>query len=171
MTLRAEINKELRHLLATDERVILLGQSIRDSYGGACKVTRGLSTKYPDRVLDLPISEAASIGMAVGLAIEGKIPIVEIMFANFLTLCVDQIERALELAYYLNIPFKIIIRAMYNEDEMYGPSHTGYPELLLDMWVNPVYDWTVVRSADQIYKRAIICEANVVVLLERKQSY
>ncbi len=53
------INLALHDLMQTDDRVFVLGEDILDPYGGAFKVTRGLSTKFPDRVLTTPISEAA----------------------------------------------------------------------------------------------------------------
>ncbi|MBZ0120825.1 MAG: hypothetical protein K8H88_27775, partial [Sandaracinaceae bacterium] len=60
-------------------------------YGGAFKVTKGLSTAFPDRVLTTPISEAGFTGVAVGMAMRGLRPIVEIMFGDFLTLAADQL--------------------------------------------------------------------------------
>jgi hypothetical protein len=51
------LNRALATLLADDSRVMVLGEDIRDPYGGAFKVTRGLSTRFPDRVLNTPISE------------------------------------------------------------------------------------------------------------------
>ena len=67
-------------------RVLLLGEDIRSPYGGAFKVTRGLSDDYPDRVINTPISEAGIVGIANGLALGGRRPIVEIMFGDFLGL-------------------------------------------------------------------------------------
>ena len=85
------INTALEKMLKNHEEVILYGEDLLDPYGGAFKVTKGLSTKFPDRVLPTPISEAAIIGMAGGMAIGGLRPIVEIMFGDFITLAADQI--------------------------------------------------------------------------------
>ena len=74
-----------------DDSVFVLGEDILDPYGGAFKVTKGLSTVFPDRVLTTPISEAAITGFSTGLAIRGYKPILEIMFGDFITLCTDQI--------------------------------------------------------------------------------
>ena len=71
--------------------MVLLGEDIADPYGGAFKVTRGLSTDFPERVRTTPISEGAIAGISAGLALAGYRPIAEIMFGDFLTLCFDQI--------------------------------------------------------------------------------
>src|SRR5690606_37383585 len=69
-------------LLRDDPRVFLYGQDI-GAFGGAFKATKGLAAAFPGRVLDSPISEDAMIGLAVGAAIEGMRPIVEMQFADF----------------------------------------------------------------------------------------
>jgi acetoin:2,6-dichlorophenolindophenol oxidoreductase subunit beta len=75
----------LRAALNEDDRVILLGEDLVDPYGGAFKVTRGLSTDFPGRVRSTPISEGAIAGLSAGLALSGYRPIAEIMFGDFLT--------------------------------------------------------------------------------------
>ena len=83
------INNSLEKMLRNHKEIILYGEDLLDPYGGAFKVTRGLSTKFPNRVLPTPISEAAMIGMAGGMAIGGLRPILEIMFGDFLSLIFD----------------------------------------------------------------------------------
>jgi pyruvate dehydrogenase E1 component beta subunit len=90
MTVREALNLALDHALSSDQRVILLGEDIADP--GASGPTRGLSTKYgTDRVLDTPISEAAIIGAATGLALDGFLPVAEIMIMDFIGIAADQI--------------------------------------------------------------------------------
>ena len=74
LTYNKALNQTLDKLLAEHQDVILLGEDIRDPYGGAFKVTRGLSTKYPDRVINTPISELAITGIATGMAMRGMRP-------------------------------------------------------------------------------------------------
>src|SRR5512139_2626079 len=81
----------LHNAFAADEKVYLLGEDVLDPYGGAFKVTRGLSETYPGRVLTTPISEAGFTGLAAGMALRGLRPVVEIMFGDFLTLAADQL--------------------------------------------------------------------------------
>jgi len=74
-----------------DERVIYLGEDV-GMYGGIFSSTTGLLDKYgPSRVLDTPISESAFIGLAIGAATEGMRPIAELMFSDFMGVCLDQI--------------------------------------------------------------------------------
>ncbi|MGH2348306.1 MAG: alpha-ketoacid dehydrogenase subunit beta [bacterium] len=81
----------LREAMRADERVILLGEDI-GVYGGAFGVTDGLLEEFGhDRVRDTPISEAAITGCAIGGAITGLRPVVEIQFMDFITLCMEQL--------------------------------------------------------------------------------
>ena len=91
VTVRAALNLSLRKMLANDPDVILLGEDLHDPYGGAFKVTAGLSTEFAGRVISTPISEAGVVGASIGLALAGYRPIAEIMFADFVTLAMDQL--------------------------------------------------------------------------------
>jgi pyruvate/2-oxoglutarate/acetoin dehydrogenase E1 component len=92
MTVMAAINAALDEALAADPRVFLLGEDLADPASGVSHVTSGLSTKHGrSRVLDTPISEAAIVGAAIGAAIEGQIPVAEIMIMDFIGIAVDQI--------------------------------------------------------------------------------
>src|SRR5436309_11413698 len=86
-----ELNRALHALMRDDPRVILLGEDLLDPYGGAFKVSRGLSTAFPDRVLSTPIAEAGIVGTCNGMALAGMRPIAELMFADFATLAADQL--------------------------------------------------------------------------------
>jgi 2-oxoisovalerate dehydrogenase E1 component len=132
-SVRVALNQALHHLLAHDPRVLLLGEDLHDPYGGAFKVTAGLSTAFPGRVVSTPISEAAITGAAIGLALAGRRPVVEIMFADFLTLCLDQIcNHALKfpgIAEGLQVP--VVIRTPAGGRRGYGPTHSQSPENIL----------------------------------------
>ena len=84
------VNAALDEELARDPNVFLLGEDI-GLYGGAFGVTRGLFEKYgAKRLLETPISENSFTGVAVGAAMLGLRPVVEIMFMDFLALALDQ---------------------------------------------------------------------------------
>ena len=92
LTVVGAINEALDEALAADQRVFLLGEDLADPGGGVSGATTGLSTKHGrDRVLDTPISEAAIAGAAIGAAVEGQIPVAEIMIMDFITIAMDQI--------------------------------------------------------------------------------
>ena len=99
MTMREALNLALDQALEADERVFLLGEDIADP--GASGPTAGLSTKYGhSRVLDTPISEAAIVGAAIGAAIDGLLPVAEIMIMDFIGIAADQlINNAAKLRY------------------------------------------------------------------------
>lgn len=85
------IREGLREEMRADDRVVLLGEDI-GVYGGAFGVTDGLLDEFGDRrVRDTPISEAAITGCAIGGAITGLRPVVEIQFMDFITLCMEQL--------------------------------------------------------------------------------
>jgi 2-oxoisovalerate dehydrogenase E1 component len=129
---RAHLNNALAHLLETSDKTIILGEDLHDPYGGAFKVTAGLSTRYPGRVLSTPISEAGITGAAIGLSLSGYRPIMEVMFADFLTLCMDQLyNHAVKFpGMFKNMPVPLVIRAACGGGRGYGPTHSQSPENL-----------------------------------------
>ncbi len=99
-TIREAINEALREEMRRDPTIILLGEDIGVA-GGVFKVTNGLLKEFgPNRVFDTPIAEAGIMGLAVGAAMTGLRPIVEIMFSDFTTLASDQlVNQAAKLRY------------------------------------------------------------------------
>jgi pyruvate/2-oxoglutarate/acetoin dehydrogenase E1 component len=100
ITYQQAINEALEQEMARDEAVVLIGEDVaggegspgeEDAWGGVFGVTKGLKGKYPDRVLDTPISESAFIGAAAGAACSGLRPVAELMFNDFMGVCFDQI--------------------------------------------------------------------------------
>jgi pyruvate/2-oxoglutarate/acetoin dehydrogenase E1 component len=117
----------LAAVLAADPDVFLLGEDITDPYGGAFKVTRGLSTRFPAQVIGTPISEAGIVGVANGLALAGDKAIVEIMFADFVALAFDQIVNfaAKSTAMYgAPVPMPVVVRCPTGGNRGYGPTHS-----------------------------------------------
>ena len=127
ITYAQSINKALGKRLNKDKQVILLGEDVRDPYGGAFKLTKGLSTLYPDQVINTPMSESALTGVTAGLAIRGMRPILEIMFGDFITLCADQlINHAAKFSWMYNAQIKVpmVIRTPMGGRKGYGPTHS-----------------------------------------------
>jgi 2-oxoisovalerate dehydrogenase E1 component len=129
---RQSLNAALRHLLETVPEVLLLGEDLHDPYGGAFKVTQGLSSAFPGRVISTPISEAGVAGASIGLALAGFKPVTEVMFADFLTLCMDQIyNHAVKFpGMFRGMAVPLVIRAPSGGRRGYGATHSQSPEHL-----------------------------------------
>ncbi|OGO27854.1 MAG: hypothetical protein A2Z16_00115 [Chloroflexi bacterium RBG_16_54_18] len=132
-TVLESLNSALHQAFAEDTQLVLLGEDILDPYGGAFKVTRGLSDKYPQRVFTTPISEAGIVGVGAGLALRGLHPIVEIMFGDFLPLAADQlINHVAKFRWMYNLPgrLSLVIRTPMGGRRGYGPTHSQTLEKL-----------------------------------------
>lgn len=121
------LNAALRHLMEQDPAVHLFGQDILDPYGGAFAVTRGLSTRFPDRVHATPISEAAIVGSACGFALAGGKAVAELMFGDFIALATDQLVNSAAKHHYLSqgeASVNLVVRTPMGGGRGYGPTHS-----------------------------------------------
>jgi pyruvate/2-oxoglutarate/acetoin dehydrogenase E1 component len=126
-TVLQSLNEALHETFAADPRVVLLGEDLLDPYGGAFKVSRGLSSAYPNRVLASSISEAGITGVAAGMALRGLRPVVEIMFGDFITLAADQlINHIAKFRWMYNdqVTLPLVIRTPMGGRRGYGPTHS-----------------------------------------------
>lgn len=94
------INEALNQEMTRDPTVVIMGEDVaggmgtdgeQEAWGGVLGVTKGLYKKFGDRVMDTPITESAFIGAAVGAATAGLRPVAELMFIDFMGVCLDQI--------------------------------------------------------------------------------
>jgi pyruvate dehydrogenase E1 component beta subunit/2-oxoisovalerate dehydrogenase E1 component beta subunit len=116
--------------LADDPNVFIYGQDI-GAFGGAFKATKNLAQKFPGRVIDSPISEDAMMGLAVGAAINGMRPIIEVQFADFSTVGFNQIvNQAATLHWRTNVPCPITVRLPSGGTSGSGPFHSQSMEAL-----------------------------------------
>ena len=129
-------NDHLRSMLHAHSELHIWGEDIEDfpgssgkAYGGAFKVTKGLSQDFgTTRVQNMPISEAAIVGSAIGRAMSGRPTIVEVMFSDFLSLIFDQVVNHLskiQKMYGCHIKIPLVIRAPSGRGRGYGPTHSG----------------------------------------------
>jgi pyruvate/2-oxoglutarate/acetoin dehydrogenase E1 component len=125
------LRNALDQALAADSRVFIMGEDIA-AYGGSFGVTRGLIDKYgAERIRNTPISEPAFTGMAIGAAVAGSRPIVEIMFMDFVTLCVDQlVNMAAKLHYVYGQSCPLVLRTAMGAGRSYGATHSQCLERL-----------------------------------------
>jgi pyruvate/2-oxoglutarate/acetoin dehydrogenase E1 component len=94
ITYRDALREALREEMLADERIILLGEDLADPYGGAYKVSAGLSTEFgTERVIQTPISEEGFVGATVGAALTGMRPVVEVYYVDFTTMAMDPIAN------------------------------------------------------------------------------
>ena len=121
------IREALAQEMYLDERVFLMGEDI-GVYGGAFGVTKGLLERFGGgRVVETPISEAGFVGVAIGAALLGRRPVVEIMFSDFILLAMDQlVNHAAKFRYVYgeqaSVP--LVVRTPGGCGRAYGPTHS-----------------------------------------------
>ncbi len=160
------IREAQAHALAADPRVFLYGQDI-GGFGGAFKATKNLSSQFPGRVLDAPLSEDAIVGIAIGAAIEGMRPIVEMQFADFSTCGFNQIvNQAATLFYRTAVPCPIVVRLPSGGTSGAGPFHSQsmeaiyahYPGLIVMTPATVEDAYSMLLEAIAIDDPVIFCE-------------
>ena len=123
------ITQALREEMKRDSNVFIIGEDV-GVFGGAFKVTKGLFEEFgADRVIDTPISEAAIIGGAVGSAVRGMRPVVEMQFSDFITDGFNQTVNIAATTYYRwQIPVPMVVRMPSGAGISGGPFHSRNPE-------------------------------------------
>ncbi len=166
------ISQALGEAMREDETVIQIGEDIGE-FGGAFKVTKGLIEEFgEDRVIDTPLSESGFIGAAVGAALMGLRPVVEVQYADFLSCGWDQIVNvAAKIHYRTGDPVPMVIRAPSGAGLRAGPFHSQSPE----GWFAHVPGLKVVCPATPFdakgLLRSAIKDPNPVIFLEHKYLY
>ncbi|PRX50454.1 pyruvate dehydrogenase E1 component beta subunit [Prauserella shujinwangii] len=149
------INSGLAEELRRDPAVMLLGEDVGRP-GGAFGATQGLHAEFGEhRVRDTPISEAALTGTAVGAALAGLRPVVEIMFFDFVTLAMDQLVNQAAKMGYLSMgrfPVPLTVRTMCGAGLGSGPQHAQG----LEGWLAAVPGLKVVWSSTPADAKALL---------------
>jgi pyruvate/2-oxoglutarate/acetoin dehydrogenase E1 component len=168
------ITEALREEMARDEAVFVIGEDVAYP-GGSFSATRGLLEEFGERrVKDTPISEAAIVGLALGAATQGLRPVVEIMFMDFLTVCMDQIVNQVAKTRYMfggQYQLPLVIRTPGGGGLNAGPQHSQ----CLESWFAHVPGLKVVMPATPhdvkgLLKAAIRAD-NPVLFVENKALY
>ena len=166
-TVWAELMKEKPEL-------IMIGEDIQSPYGGAFKVTKGLSDLFPERVISTPISEAAITGIANGLALAGMRPVVEIMFGDFMTLALDQLlNHAAKFHHMYNgkAHCPMVLRTPMGGGRGYGPTHSQSLEKLV-AGIDTITTVALHCFIDPArVMRAVMESQHPVVIIENKLDY
>ena len=124
------IRQGLFEEMRKDERVVCMGEDIAQ-YGGAFKVTQGLFDEFgAKRVINTPIAESALVGAAIGMSLNGMLPVVEMQFIDFITCAFDQITSyAAKSRYRWGVGVPIVIRGPSSGNVHGGPFHSANPEM------------------------------------------
>ncbi len=163
----AAIAEEMRR----DPTVLVMGEDIGES-GGPLKTTVGLHDEFgPERIRDTPIAENGFVGAALGLAVTGYRPVVEIMFSDFLGVCFDQIVNSIAKHRFMSggrVAVPLVIRAIGGGGLRFGPQHSQTGET----WLLPFPGLKIVAASDpaEAYGmlKAAIRDDNPVVVIEHK---
>jgi 2-oxoisovalerate dehydrogenase E1 component beta subunit len=166
------INKALWHEMESDERVFMLGQDI-GTYGGAFRVTAGLLDRFgPERIIDTPISESAMIGCAIGAAMMGLLPVVEMQFIDFLACGFNQlVNGAAKTHYRWGQAVPLVVRGPAGGGVRGSAYHSENPEGIYQHapGLKVVAPGTVADAYGLL--RAAIHDPNPVLYLEHKFLY
>jgi len=168
------LQEALREEMQRDPAVFLMGEDI-GAYGGAFGVTRGLLAEFgAERVRCTPISEASIVGAAIGAALTGMRPVVEIMFMDFLTLAMDQLANHAAKVRYMYGPqvrVPLVLRTPAGGGRCYGATHSQS----LEAWFLHVPGVKVIAPATpadaKALLRAAIRDDNPVLCVEHKLLY
>jgi pyruvate/2-oxoglutarate/acetoin dehydrogenase E1 component len=168
------ITEALSEEMARDENVFVIGEDVGGP-GGAFSATKGLLETFGEkRVRDTPISESAIVGLAIGAAAQGLRPVAEIMFMDFLTVCMDQIVNQMaKMRYMFGGIYKlpVVIRAPCGGGLNAGPQHSQ----CLESWFAHVPGLKVVMPATPYdvkgLLKASIRDDNPTLFIENKALY
>jgi pyruvate dehydrogenase E1 component beta subunit len=174
ITIREAIREALVEEMMRDQDVILIGEDI-GRYGGTLQVTAGIWDQFgSERVLDTPMSESAITGAAVGAAMMGMKPVVEIMYADFQTIAADQlVNNAAKMcyAYNGNMEVPMVVRAAFGAGTRSGMHHCQN----LEAWFAHVPGLKVVMPATASdakgLLKAAIRDPDPVIFFEHKMLY
>jgi pyruvate/2-oxoglutarate/acetoin dehydrogenase E1 component len=168
------ISEAIKEEMTRDEAIFIIGEDIALP-GGSFSATRGLFEEFGERrVKDTPISESAIVGLAIGAAAQGLRPVVEIMFMDFLTVCMDQIVNQLAKMRYMfggQYRLPVVIRTPCGGGLNAGPQHSQ----CLESWFAHIPGLKVVMPATPYdakgLLKAAIRDDNPVLYIENKALY
>ena len=174
ITYREALNQALREEMRRDERVFLMGEEV-GFYQGAYKVSKGLLEEFgPERVLDTPITELGFTGLAVGAAMAGLRPVVEMMTFNFSLLALDQIvNSAAKMLYMSGGQFRVpmVIRGPGGSAHQLSAQHSQ----ALEAWFCHVPGLKVVMPSTPADAKGLLKSAvrdnNTVIFIESEVLY
>ncbi len=174
LTYRQALNEALHEEMARDPAVCILGEDV-GRYGGPFKITQGLFDRFGEkRVRDTPISEEGFVGLAVGAAMTGLRPVVEILYIDFSTLAMDQIVNQAAKARYMfggKATVPLVIRTQGGA----GRGNAAHHSQSLEMWYVHIPGLIVIQPATPYDAKGLLKTAirndNPVIFIEHRLLY
>ncbi|MGE4619674.1 MAG: alpha-ketoacid dehydrogenase subunit beta [Planctomycetota bacterium] len=166
------LSKALNRALDEDPRTFLMGEDIA-AYGGAFKLTQGFLQKWgPDRIIDTPIVETGLVGAAIGSAMAGKRPIIEMQFIDFISCAFNQLTNFAATCHFRwGQPVPIVVRGPSGGGVHAGPFHS---QMIESFFLNtPGLKVVVPATVSDAYTMLLgaIEDPNPVIFLEQKSLY
>ena len=163
----AAASETIAAAMARDPTIIVMGEDAHRMRGGVSGFTKAALDHWPDRILPLPIAENGFTGVALGAALNGLRPIVEIMFGDFCFTAADQIVNGIAKVRHMfgdGFPVPIVLRVRISPHTGYGSQHSGDPSALFGMFPG----WRIAMPTTALdyiglLNSAIICNDPVVV--------
>lgn len=155
--------------METDGRIFCMGEDIHRLKGGTNGATKGLSDRFPDRIIPTPIAEQGFVGLAGGVAMEGSYrPVVELMYADFALVAADQLFNQIGKARHMfggESPMPLVLRTKCAMGTGYGSQHSMDPAGMYAMWPG----WRIVAPTTPfdyvgLMNSALKCEDPVLVI-------
>jgi 2-oxoisovalerate dehydrogenase E1 component len=159
----------MQRRMSTDERVVVMGEDVHRLKGGTNGATRGLSVNFPDRVLGTPIAENAFVGLAGGMAMDGRYrPVVEFMYPDFMWVAADQVFNQIAKARHMfggDSEMPLVLRTKVAMGTGYGSQHSMDPAGIFASSVG----WRIVAPSTPfdyvgLMNSALACQDPVLVL-------
>ena len=175
MTYVESLNAGLARLLEADPGALFMGEDVLSPYGGAFKVARGLSTRFPDQVISTPVSEAGIVAWGTGAAMRGIRPVVEVMFGDFVALAADQlVNHASKYRWIYNetVDVPLVVRTPMGGRRGYGATHSQSLEaMFIGVPGLQVVAPSTLLDPGELLRRASSHAAGPVLFIENKLLY
>ena len=173
LTFSKALNEALHQEMEQDEKVFILGEDVA-KMGGDFGITTGIWKRWPQRAYDTPLSKSAIVGLACGAAVCGLRPVAELMFADFIGVCYDQIvNNAAKLCYMYNgkASAQLVVRAVTGGGIRCAYQHSQ----CIEPWVMNIPGLVVVAPATPYEAKGLLVSSirsnNPVIFLEHKGLY
>ncbi|HSM24881.1 MAG TPA: alpha-ketoacid dehydrogenase subunit beta [Anaerolineaceae bacterium] len=173
ITFSKAINEAITQEMERDDKVFIIGEDVA-KMGGDFGITTGIWERWPDRAFDTPLSEAAFIGLACGAGLCGLRPVAELMFADFIGVCYDQIvNNAAKLCYMYEgkASAQIVVRAVTGGGIRCAYHHSQ----CIEPWLMNIPGLVVVAPSTAYEAKGLLVSAirsnNPVIFLEHKGLY